>query len=259
MKILLLTGHFPPEKSGGIGRPFSLYKYLPENGIEVIVVTKNLFGRMPVEKNVSRYDSFWNWRESPKFSKKVLFKLFSFLKNSIYGINSDSWWTNSVIKSIEDFSEEGIQAIYATFPGPEVLEAALEIKEKLQIPLIIEFRDGLVFETVLKKPNFLQKRVIKNLEKQIINASDAVITIGENLSKYFQQTYTKPVFTVYNGYEETDFDSISDNQTEKKNKKQIVHFGSLNSSRAVKREGLFKALQNLNAKKIIDEKNISLL
>jgi glycosyltransferase involved in cell wall biosynthesis len=260
MKILLLTGHFPPEKSGGIGRPFSLYKYLPQNEIEVIIVTKNLFGKLADEKDVFRYGTFWNWRETPMLSKKVLLKLLSFLKNSVYGINTDGWWTNEVIRSIDEFSkEDGIEAIYATFPGPDVLEAALKIKEKLQIPLIVEFRDGLAFETVLKKPNFLQRNAIKNLERRIINASDAVVTIGENLSKYFRQTYTKPVYTVYNGYDETDFDSISDNKTEKKNKKQLVHFGSLNSSRTVKRKGLFKALKSLKDKKIIDENNFSLL
>lgn len=259
MKILLLTGHFPPEISGGTGRPFSLYKYLPQNGIEVIVVTKDLFGKLPGEKDVFRYGSFWNWRKSPKFSKKVSYKMLSFLKNSIYGINSDSWWTNEVVGSVEEFSNAEIKLIYATFPGPEVLETALKIKAKLQIPLIVEFRDGLVFETVLKKPNSLQKKVIKNFENRVINAADSVITIGQNLSDYFQQNYKKPVYTVYNGYDESDFDSIKTNKSGRTNKKYVVHFGSLNSSRASKREGLFKALQNLKAKKIMDENNFSLL
>ncbi|MBA2562583.1 MAG: hypothetical protein H0V14_06650, partial [Chitinophagaceae bacterium] len=83
MKILLLTGHFPPEESGGIGRPYSLYKYLPDNGIDVRVVTKNLFGILPEEKNVYRYDSFGSWRKSSWLSKKVFFKMISLFKNNI--------------------------------------------------------------------------------------------------------------------------------------------------------------------------------
>jgi len=260
MKILLLTGHFPPEKSGGIGRPFSLYKYLPDYEIEVLVVSKNLYGRFPDEKNVYRYDSFGNWRNAPLFSKKVLLKIISLFKNTIYGINYDPWWTNKVIKSVNDYNQSGeISLIYATFPGVEVLEAALKLKGKLKVPMIVEFRDGLAFETVLKNPNFLQRTVIKNLEKKIINASDAVITIGENLSKYFRLTYKKPVYTVYNGYEESDFSLIKNIENEQKSKKTVIHFGSLNSSRAAKRDGLFKALQHLKNNKIIDENNFSLL
>lgn len=260
MKILLLTGHFPPEKSGGVGRPYSLYKYLPNNGIHVCVVTKNLYGILPAEKDIYRYDSFGSWRHSPWFSKKVLFKMISLLKNKIYGINYDSWWANEVVKHVNDYNiSKDIDLIYASFPGPEVLEAALKLKAILKTQLIVEFRDGLAFETVLNKPNFFQAIVIRRLEKRIVNASNAILTIGQNLSNYFIHTYKKKAFTVYNGYEETDLEVSFNYEAKNETKKYLVHFGSLNASRKTKRDGLFKSLKYLKSRKIIDANNFCLL
>ena len=93
--------------------------------------------------------------------------MISLLKNKIYGINYDGWWINQVISDVNNYTSEDIGLIYASFPGIEVLEAALKLKFKLQIPLIVEFRDGLAFETVINKPNFFQRIVINNLEKRI--------------------------------------------------------------------------------------------
>ncbi len=260
MKILLLAGHFPPEKSGGTGRPYSLYKYLPENGLDVCVVTKNLYGgSIPGERDVYRYDCFGSWRKSSWFSRKVLFKMISLVKNRIYDVNYDSWWVNEVLKNADNYISN-IDVIYASFPGPDVLEAALKLKANLQIPLIAEFRDGLAFETVLNKPNILQRIVINKLEKRIVNSADAVVTIGQNLSNYFRRTYNKQVYTVYNGYEEDDFDLLADsNNSKNTGKKYLVHFGSLNASRKAERNGLFKSLKLLKSRKVIDENNFCLI
>jgi hypothetical protein len=260
MKILLLTGHFPPEQSGGVGRPYSLYKYLPDHGIRVSVITKNLHGILPNEKNIYRYDSFGSWRNSPWLSKKVLFKIISLLKNKIYGVNYDGWWVKEVLKHVNDYNKlKDIDLIYASFPGPEVLEAALKLKANLQIPLITEFRDGLAFEPVVNNPNFFQKIIMSRLEKRIINVSNAIVTIGQRLSDYFIQTYKRKVFTIYNGYEESDLESSVNYETKNKTKKYIVHFGSLSASRKTVRDGLFKSLKYLKSRKIIYQDNFGLL
>ena len=37
--ILLLSYYFPPLGMGGVGRPYALYRHLPECGYNVIVLT----------------------------------------------------------------------------------------------------------------------------------------------------------------------------------------------------------------------------
>ena len=56
--------------------------------------------------------------------RKVILKMISLIKNKLYGINYDGWWSKKVIQNINDY-KSGIDLIYASFPGPEVLEAAI--------------------------------------------------------------------------------------------------------------------------------------
>ncbi len=160
---------------------------------------------MPDETNVYRYDSLWSWRKSSWVSRKVIFKIISLIKNKIYDINHDRWWVQEVIKNTSDYAQ-GIELIYASFPGPEVLEIALKLKNRIKVPLIVEFRDGLAFESIIENPNYFQRITIKRLEKKIVHASEIVITIGKNLSDYFIKHYNKKVYTIYNGYDEDDFE-----------------------------------------------------
>ncbi len=260
MKILLITGHFPPEKSGGVGRPYSLYKYLPENGVDVCVITKNIYSTLPGEKEVLRYGTFWTWRKSPLFSRKLFLKALSLITTKIYAVNYDSWWVTQVKKDVATIKAKNADLIYATFPGPEVLEAALILKNELNLPLIVEFRDGLAFESLLGNTNFLKKKTIIKLEKLSVKNSEVIITIGQTLSHYYRERYHKKVYTVFNGFDESDFEA-SDTNVEFKNKtkKHLIHFGALNNSKKSKRAGLFKALHLLKDKKIIDENNFCLL
>ena len=69
-------------------------------------------------------------------------------------------------------------------------------------------------------------------------AADAIVTIGKNLSDYFIRVYKKPVFTVYNGYEESDFDTLPGNKANEESKKYLVHFGSLSASQVWRKEWL---------------------
>jgi hypothetical protein len=92
INILLITQHFPPENSGGIGRPYSLYKYLPKYGINVFVVTINSHGYLKNEQNIYRYASFRSWRDRPFFSLLRIFKIMSLLLSRTIFIYTDQYW-----------------------------------------------------------------------------------------------------------------------------------------------------------------------
>ena len=65
--LLLITDHFPPEQSGATGRTYSLYKYLPQFGFKVIVITISTYGRLDHEKNIYRFDSEHEWQKQGYF------------------------------------------------------------------------------------------------------------------------------------------------------------------------------------------------
>ena len=205
--ILLITQHFPPEISGGTGRAYSLYKYLPENGINVFVVTVNSYGTLANEPNVFRCESFINWRKSPLFSLKRFLKYVSLLFSKTISNYTDWYWYFTAKRKVKQIIyDNNIELIYSTFPAMESIRLGYTSSKAHKIPFIVEFRDGLVFESVYGRQNRFKEQERKRIERKIAKTSDTIITIGNNLSKYFQKTYSgSMVKTVFNGYDKDDF------------------------------------------------------
>lgn len=261
-KLLLITDHFPPEKSGGVGRSFSLYKYLPDFDFDVFVLTKNSYGKLNSENKIFRLDSFSNWRKGNLFSLKSFTKVILAPLYRYILIYSDVWWRFKTLKKAEKLiTDNSFDLIYASFPSADNLKIGLKINKKFGIPLISEFRDGLVFETILTPANFVQKKIIKILERQILTKSTAIITICSPLTDYFIKEWkVKSILTVYNGYDPDDFAGLEEKflTNNSRTKTRIAHFGNLNASRTSSRENLFIALSKLKISEIINNSNFEL-
>jgi len=249
MNVLLITGHFPPEDSGGAGRPYSLYKYLPRYGVNVYVITKNAFGELKDESNIYRFDSFANWRSQGILSAKGISRLISFIGYKLFHIYTDTWWSRQVLAQVEDIiTKRMIDTVYVTYPSAEVLKLGLQIKAKYKVRLVSEFRDGLVFEPIVANHNALQRYKSAALERKIVAESDLVITIGNTISDYFRRKYkAKHIYTVFNGFDPEDFPDpmAALNRADGQSKTRIANFGSLSASRKGNRVDLFVALKRL--------------
>jgi len=256
MKILLVTDHFPPEESGASGRTASLHRYLPQFGIETGVITLNFYGSTNNEKGITRYDSFLGWKKDPfsaRFFSKIRAKIVS-----CFGLNIDTYWLKNVLKDISRIKEKNYQAVYASYPSITALLAAKKLAELLKIPLISEFRDGLCYEPIENYSHWRTK-AYQNTEKQIVASSQAIITIGNALSAYFEHHYPdRKIFTVRNGFDPVDFLEIEQTTVKPVNKFRIAHFGNITLSRKRSMEILFKALGELKQENKIRSENFML-
>jgi glycosyltransferase involved in cell wall biosynthesis len=260
LNILLITQHFPPENSGGVGRPYSLYKYLPQDGINVFVVTVNSHGYLEDEQNVYRYASFRSWRNKPVFSLMRIFKIISLLLTRTISMYTDLYWYYTAKKGIKTLTKkQRIDALYVTFPSIETLRLGYKFSKRYKIPLITEFRDGLTFESIFGDQNVFKKFQLRKLEAKVVLSSRVIITIGNNLSDFFVKKYPSVcVQTVFNGFDSLDFVSVDSIRLQNRNKISIAFFGSLAQSRKRDRWSLFVVLQSLYQKQIIREDNFEL-
>ncbi len=256
MKILLIARHFPPEQSGGAGRPYSLYKYLPGHGIEPLILTVDSYGTMANETGIYRTMSLMTWknRKSPFYN----FFRSSKIANGIVP-NMDIIWEKTALgKAAEIFRRNEIKLIYATYPSTSALRLGLWLSRRYKVPLISEFRDGLVYEPLFhfNPASFLWTT---RFERRLIGASSAVVTIGNELSRYFRERYgLKNVFTVHNGYDRDDFAAMPEPASNKNGKFRAAHFGNLMSS-SKKRRGsdLFLAVSRLKRDEKAKNKELS--
>ena len=244
MKILLIARHFPPERSGGIGRPFSLYKYLPDHGIQPVVLTIDSYSKIDGEIDVYRTKSLMTWKNK----KSIFYNFFRATKvlNMVVP-NMDMIWERTALKKApEIFSQHKIELIYATYPSMSALRLGLRLSKQYNVPLISEFRDGLIYEPLFHFNPF-SFFWTTGFERRLIKASAAVITIGNELSRYFADRYgLKNVFTVHNGYDKDDFLNMPAAKIKKREVFRVAHFGSLKASRKdYESSGLFFAIARL--------------
>lgn len=246
---LLIAYHFPPESSGGTGRPESLFKYLPESDQRVVVLTRAHPKAVDDGQNVIRCDSLANWRSAPFRLSKIFWRIATeFLRKTFFDNSYDPVWYRDVKRCLPlILRDNNISRVYVTYPPVQSLSLGIYIKRKYQLPLIVEFRDGLVFEP-LRKLNWLQSMSLKSLERKIVSCAEVVVTIGENLSAYFRDVLkARDVRTVYNGYDISDFVGISEKLMEEPEGRPLrfVHFGSIGKSKKRSMRVLCEALSDL--------------
>lgn len=255
MKILLISQHFPPERSGGIGRPFSLYKYLRNYGIYPVVLTVDAYGKMDGEPDIFRTKSILSWKNkgnSILYNVSRLTKLANFVTPTADRV----WEKTSFRKGVEILNSQKIELIYASYPGISALRVGLRLSRRANVPLISEFRDGLIYEPLFRF-NPISLFWTRSFEKSLIKASSAVVTIGNELSRYFAGRYAlKNAFTVHNGYDRDDFILCQQNtENHRTGKFRVAHFGNLKTSRKDRQSsGLFFAIAKLKKENISPEK-----
>lgn len=238
MKILLIAYYYPPMNSSGMLRPVAMAKHLPLEGHEVYVLTARTgSSNLVVNGNTLRVrDDLLALFTSKPFSKFFKIPYYLFQRSAHlcgkYKSVRKYWLENVKIESGKIIQSANPDIIICTYPPVETLELGLFFSKNFNIPLISDFRDGLIFEPIeesrIRHPIVYKK--YKNIEEDICNSSKAILTVSDPISEYISSTYAQNnVYTIPNGYEENcgDFDSL---QILDESKFNIVHTGRLSLS-----------------------------
>ena len=234
-RVLLIAYHCASDDSVGALRPSAMAKYLPQNGIDVtvlacraqredIVIERDRIWVQDLTRETISVPIYYAWRAMLMVLRAV----------GIY-IGIHSFWQRKVLQHAETI----IQAvkpdyILVTYPPVEALEAGLTLSKKYNIPLIADFRDGLLFEPLeLKSLRYSAVRKhYEKIERQVVDVARLVLTVSEPISSYFTKNYLhRNVLTLHNG-----FDPEAEMSEETFNldsgKTHIIHTGRLGASRS---------------------------
>jgi glycosyltransferase involved in cell wall biosynthesis len=209
MKILLIAYYFPPLPGPGSLRPAMMAKYLRSCGHDVCILTQGDRSPKSEEAEIRRvFDISHNcdrrgWRRIQWLALRLAVEALN--RIGIYA-SIYSFWKRAVLKREEAIMASALpQAIIATYPPVETLEIGLHLSRKYKLPLIADFRDGLLFEAIESKclRRFAcVRKAYKAIEYHTASEAAALITVSEPLSRYFRETYDKSyVMTVPNGFD----------------------------------------------------------
>ncbi len=246
-KVLIITYYWPPAGGPGVQRVLKLAKYLPRFGWQPVVLTvkngdypaldQSLEAEIPSDVTVYKipiwepYDLYRKMmgikksepipvavltqQQNPSFKSKMV----RWLRGNIFIPDARiSWYFNLVREAEKIIQTEDIQALFVSSPPHSLQLAGLKLKQKCNLPLVADFRDpwtDIYYYKDLKRLK-LTRRIDSNLERKILRKADRVLTVSPALKRLFESKAPDTKCSViYNGFDETDFDTIQSSKQEK--------------------------------------------
>ena len=243
LNVLVIAYYFPPMGLSGVQRTLKFVKYLPEFGWRPIVLTAGetpyyahdpslLEELQPLIDN--GYVRIVRTEESgiPGFRRKGqrskdkemrressstlklpsagYQRLRSKIIQTVYQPDSRIRWKNSALSAADAiFKEERIDAIFTTAPPYTDFLIARELRDKYNVPYLMDYRDAWVSNPVL---NFyitpFHKAYARKLEDECLRASSAITVVNRRMKEVLLEHYNflshEDVTIVPHGYDPAD-------------------------------------------------------
>ncbi len=216
MKILLFAFQFPPLATAGVHRPRRLAKYLPEFGIQPVVITTDresfrrtmnsqpfddsLLSDLPQTLEIERFSC------GPAAAHRggKLGKAFH-IYFSVIGERFDQWrrQVGAALPSL--VGKYNPKAIVVTMPPFSMAEFGCAIANRLEIPLLFDFRDPWSQWQVGPYRSWLHYRLTLRAEKRYLARADRVVCTSDQTRTDFLRIHPElpagKISVVTNGYD----------------------------------------------------------
>ncbi len=227
-KILIISYYWPPAGGPGVQRWLKFAKYLPEFNISpVLFVPEN--ANYPINDNslksevskdleiiklpifelsnffprLKSLNSIRSGNISKNKNQSILQKVVFFVRGNFFIPDMKIFWKRNSVNFLKKYlSENNIETIITTGPPHSIHLIGLELKRKLNINWISDFRDPWVNLNYLNRFHLLPfvKEYHKKLRDKVINNSDAVIVTSKRLKDLYSEINSS-IFQVTNGYD----------------------------------------------------------
>ncbi len=267
-RVLIICYYWPPAGGPGVQRWLKFVKYFRDFEIEpVLFIPKNphypildesLFAEVPkgVEiikhpiKEPYKYAKLLSKKKTKKISSgiidekkpSVIEKLLLYARGNLFIPDARIGWVAPSVDFLEKYLSENkdIDTIITTGPPHSLHLIGMELKERLQLKWIADFRDPwttIHYHKSLRLSTSAQRKH-KRLEKKVLQAADSIVVTSPTTQQDFKKLTSKPIEVITNG-----FDTSENKEVVLDSKFSLVHIGSLLSNRNPK--VLWKVLSEL--------------
>jgi len=254
-KVLIITYYWPPSGGPGVQRWLKFVKYLPEFGINPIVycpenpnyplLDNNLLKEVSDEVMVVKQPIFEPYQFASIFSKKktktiasglintkkqsLVERLLLYIRGNYFIPDARKFWVKSSVSFLEKYIQVNeIETIITTGPPHSLHLIGLQLKEKLNINWIVDFRDPwttIGYHKKLKLSVSSQQKH-KSLEKEVLQKADKIIVTSPTTKTEFSDITKQPISVITNGY-----DDVNNISVKLDAKFTLAHIGSLLTGR----------------------------
>jgi len=131
-------------------------------------------------------------------------KLLSFIRGNFFTPDAKVLWVKPSVEFLTDYlTENPVDVIISTGPPHSMHLIAQQLKKSFDIPWMADFRDP--WTDLYYNKEFFQlgfaKRKNKRLEEKVLKSADVVVTVGNELKKYFER-FNSNVEVISNGFDD---------------------------------------------------------
>ncbi|WP_417351431.1 glycosyltransferase family 4 protein [Flavobacterium alkalisoli] len=255
-KVLIVTYYWPPAGGPGVQRWLKFVKYLPDFGIQPIVyipknptyplidegLQKEVSYSTKILKNNIIEPYAWASVFSKKNTKKIssgiipdkkkqsaLQRLMLWVRGNLFIPDARVLWVRPSVTYLSNYIlENKIDTIITTGPPHSLHLIGMELKKRLKVEWIADFRDPwttIGYHKELKLSAKSQQRH-KDMEKAVLNMADKLIVTSPTTKAEFETLTNKPVTVITNGY---DVEKVAKEPLDEKF--TLAHIGSFLSER----------------------------
>ena len=255
-KVLIITYYWPPAGGPGVQRWLKFVKYLPDFNIEPIVycpenpnypiidqslgkdLPKNItILKQPIKEPYGLANIFSKGSAKkissgviPKVKKQsVIDKIMLYIRGNYFIPDARKNWVTPSVSFLANYIEEHqIKTIITTGPPHSLHLIGLQLKEKLSINWLADFRDPWTTIGYHKELKLTEKSKEKHLklESKVLNIADQIIVTSNHTKNEFKAKTKQPISVITNGY-----DSHNIGVEGKDKNFTLSHIGSLLSER----------------------------
>ncbi len=231
MKILIAAYYFPPIGGAGAQRPLKFAKYLLELGWSVTVITKSL------ESGANRWQPTDTSLTSDMERLNEKFEVIRVpnepTSTTAGQIDPYENWAVNVGHAVSELLETNPHdAIMFTMSPFSLVRAAEIVRAKIQIPIILDFRDPWAFDGWQVQKSYIHWRKLFAEMSNALSHADGVIAntseVGRLFSTEFSHMTDEKLEVIENGYDAEDFEEVPLHSFSKAPEKiKLVFTGSL--------------------------------
>jgi glycosyltransferase involved in cell wall biosynthesis len=224
--VLVVAYYFPPLGLSGVQRTLKFVKYLPQFGWKPTVLTVTPTGYYAQDESllaelddpdirIERVGSLdpnrlFRKRGTVKMPSEGTRKVLSFASDLFFiPDNKIGWRKKAVARASELLSAEKYSVIFATAPPFTDLLIGLDLREKFNIPLVVDYRDPWYAYPHKYFPTPYHRWRNTSLEKRVLRRSSGVITtnrrVKELMVKRFKVLEYNDVTIIPQGFDPADF------------------------------------------------------
>lgn len=258
-RALIITYYWPPSGGAGVQRWLKLSKYLPEFGWQPVVYTpenpeapvedhsllKDVHPsveviKTPIWEPYGLYKKFVGMKSGEKINAGFLNEnekpekkegVSVWVRGNFFIPDARKFWIRPSVRFLKKYLlEHPVDAIISSGPPHSMHLIARQLKRKMNIPWIADFRDPwteIDFYNQLRLTGRSDQKH-KTLEKSVLTEANKVVVIGKTMAARFSAVHAISSVVIPNGFDEEDFQKV---QRENSDEISIVHVGAMNKDR----------------------------